>query len=563
VPDPTSTIGGTVENLDLATVVKASQVVSREIDLGKLIETLMVTSLEHASAERGLLFLVGEQEPQVQAEAKTEGDHVCVVLENALPAVPEFAEAIVRYVFRTHESVILADASAGHSFSDDEYLRAKRLRSILCLPLIKQGILIGELYLENNQISGVFDKDRLTVLELLASQAAISLENARLYAERRKAEEALRASEERMSLASEAANLGLWVWEIQSDDIWATEKCRSLFGFSPDERLDLQRFIDSLHPDDRKPTMEAIRRSLENRTEYEVEYRLAMPDSETRWISARGHATFDSENRAVRMMGVCIDITAAKLAELQLLQQRDELAHLSRVATIGEMATMLTHELNQPIGTIHSNAEVAEILLQKDSPELDEVRAIVSDIRRDVRRTGEFIQRMRSLLRKHEFKTERIDVKGLVEAVNELLHGALISHKAQLRIDVAPDLPLVSGDPIHLQQVLLNLILNALEAMTDCPPSERQVTVRAMKNPSLGVEVMVTDQGPGFPRWKLSRLFEPFSSTKKNGMGMGLAICQRIIQAHGGHISAENNPGRGAKLRFTLPSIRLRKEGSG
>jgi PAS domain S-box-containing protein len=559
---PTGTTDPPFEQLDLLAVVKALQVVSREIDLVKLIETLLVTSLEHASAERGLLFLAGGHEPQVHAEAKSEGDRVRVVLQNALPAVPEFPGSVIRYVFRTHESVILADASADHSFSDDEYMRAKRLRSILCLPLIKQGILIGELYLENNQISDVFDKDRLTVLELLASQAAISLENARLYAERRKAEEALRVIEERMNLAAEAANLGMWVWEIQSDEIWATEKCRLLFGFSPDERLDLQRFIDCLHPDDRKPTMEALRRSRENQTEYEVEYRLAMPDSETRWIGARGHATFDSENRPVRMMGVCIDITAAKLAELQLLQQRDELAHLSRVATIGEMATMLTHELNQPIGAIHTNTEAAKILLQKDSPELDEVRDIISDIRRDVWRAGEFIRRMRSLLRKHEFKTERIEVKDLVEAVNELLHGALISHKAQLRVDVAPDLPLVSGDPIHLQQVLLNLILNALEAMIDCPPSERQVTVRATTNPSLGVEVMVTDQGPGFPGWKLSRLFEPFSTTKKSGMGMGLAICQTIIQAHRGHISAENNPNRGATVRFTLPPSRQKVEES-
>jgi PAS domain S-box-containing protein len=560
---PTGTTDPSFEQLDLLAVVKALQVVSREIDLGKLIETLLVTSLEHASAERGLLFLIRGHEPQVQAEAKTEGDHVRVVLQNALPAAPEFPGSVIRYVFRTHESVILADASADHPFLDDEYMRAKRLRSILCLPLIKQGMLIGELYLENNQISGLFDKDRLTVLELLASQAAISLENARLYAERRKAEEALRVSEERMSLAAEAANLGMWVWDIQADEIWATEKFRSLFGFSLDERLDLQRFIDRLHPDDRKPTMEALRRSLENRTEYEVEYRLAMTDSKTRWISARGHATFDSENRPVRMMGASLDITAAKLAELQLLQQRDELAHLSRVATIGEMATMLAHELNQPIGAIHSNAEAAEILLEQDPPELVEIRAIVSDIRRDGWRSGEFIRRMRSLLRKHEFKTERIDVKGLVAAVNELLHGPLISHKAQLLVDVAPDLPLVSGDPIHLQQVLLNLILNALEAMIDCPPSERKVTVRATTNSTLGVEVVVSDQGPGFSEWKLSRLFEPFATTKKTGMGMGLAISQRIIIDHGGHISAENNPDRGATVRFTLRSSLLREEGLG
>jgi PAS domain S-box-containing protein len=569
-PGSGATIGAPVDHLDLTMVVKALQAVSREIDLGKLIETLMVIAVEQAGAERGLLFLPREREYRIAAEATTHHESVHVIAGQEFVVLPKLPESVLRYVVRTRERVILDDASAQNPFSDDEYVRSRRLRSILCLPLLKQGELTGVLYLENNLSPRVFTPNRLAVLELLASQAAISLENARLYADltqedsdRRKAEEALRVSEERMSLAAESAKLGMWVWEIQSDDIWATEKCRSLFGFSPDERLDLQRFINSLHPDDRKSTIDALRRSLENQTEYEVEYRLALPDSETRWISTRGHATFDSEARAVRMMGASIDITAVKLAELQLLQQRDELAHLSRVATIGEMATMLTHELNQPIGTIHSNAEAAEILLQQDSRKLDEVRAIISDIRRDVWRAGEFIRRMRSLLRKHEFRIERIEVKDLLEAVNELLHGTLISHKAHLWVDVAPDLPLVSGDPIHLQQVLLNLILNALEAMIDCPPSERKVTVRATTNSILGVEVMVSDQGPGFSKWKLSRLFEPFSTTKKTGMGMGLAICQRIIKAHGGHISAENNPDRGATVRFTLRSSHLGEEGSG
>jgi predicted ATPase/signal transduction histidine kinase len=566
----TAAIGAAVDHLDLTTVVKALQAVSREINLGKLIETLMVIAVEHAGAERGLLLLRREREYQIAAEATTSDESVQVIAGREFTIQPKLPESVLRYVVRSRESVILDDASVQNPFSGDEYVRSRRLHSILCLPLLKQGELIGVLYLENNLTPRVFTPDRLAVLELLASQAAISLENARLYADltqensdRRKAEEALRVSEERMSLAAKSAKLGLWVWEIQPDDIWATEKCRSLFGFSPGERLNLQRFIDSLHPGDRNPTIEALRRSLENQTEYEVEYRLAALDSETRWISTRGHATFDSEGRAVRMMGVSIDITTVKLAELQLLQQRDELAHLSRVATVGEMATFLTHELNQPIGAIHTNAEAAEMLLQQDSPKLDEVRAIIDDVRRDVWRAGEFIRRMRSLLRKHEFRIESIEVNDLLEAVNELVHGAVISHKAQLLVDMAPDLPLVSGDPIHLQQVLLNLILNALEAMIDCPPNERKVTIRATKNSTLGVDVMVSDQGPGFSKWKLSRLFEPFSTTKKTGMGMGLAICQRIITAHGGHINAGNNPDRGATVRFTLRSSHLREAGPG
>jgi two-component system, LuxR family, sensor kinase FixL len=157
---------------------------------------------------------------------------------------------------------------------------------------------------------------------------------------------------------------------------------------------------------------------------------------------------------------------------------------------------------------------------------------------------------------------EAIDLKGLMEDVGELLHGTVISHQARLRIEAAPALPAILGDPVHLQQLLLNLILNALEAMENCPPEKRHVLVRATTSTRQGVEVTVADQGPGFPKWQMSRLFEPFLSTKKNGMGMGLAICQTIVQAHGGHLTAVNNPDRGATLRFTLPRTYSKKEES-
>jgi C4-dicarboxylate-specific signal transduction histidine kinase len=378
----------------------------------------------------------------------------------------------------------------------------------------------------------------------------------------KRAEESLRDSEERTSLAAEAANLGMWVWDIPRDDIWATEKCRSLFGFEPGERVDFQRFIDRLHPEDREPTREAVLRLLQTRGEFDAEYRLLLPDSGVRWIATRGHGTFDNQNKAVRLLGVSMDITARKLAHIQLQQQHDELAHLSRVTTLGEMATALAHELNQPLGAIHSNAEAAEIFLQKNPPDLDELRAILNDIRRDGWRAGEVIRRMRSLLKRHELNMERIEVKGLVEALGGLLQAVVISRKARLRVMAAPALPPVWGDAVHLQQVLLNLILNALEAMIDCPMGEREVVVRAVPSAKSGVEISVTDQGPGFSKEKLAKLFEPFFTTKKNGMGIGLAICHKIIEAHGGHLSAENNPERGATVRFTLPGNHQKKEES-
>jgi signal transduction histidine kinase len=180
----------------------------------------------------------------------------------------------------------------------------------------------------------------------------------------KRAEESLRDSEERMSLAAEAANLGMWVWDIARDDIWSSEQ------------LNFQRFIDRVHPEDREPTRETALRLLQTRGEFDTEYRLLLPDRGVRWIATRGHGTFDNRNRAVRLLGVSIDITARKLAHLQLQRQRDELAHLSRVTTLGELATTLAHELNQPLGAIHSNAEAAEILLQKNPPDLEELRAI-------------------------------------------------------------------------------------------------------------------------------------------------------------------------------------------
>ena len=369
----------------------------------------------------------------------------------------------------------------------------------------------------------------------------------------RRAEQTLRDSEERMNLAAEAANLGMWVWDIPHGGIWATEKCRLLFGFEPSERLDFQRFIDRVHPEDRKPTREAALRLLLTRREFDTEYRLLLPDSGVRWIATRGHGIFDNQNRAVRLLGVSIDITARKLAHLQLQQQRDELAHLSRVTTLGEMATTLAHELNQPLGAIHTNAEAAEILLQKNPPDLDGLRAILKDIREDGWRAGEVIRRMRSLLKRHQFKMEQIEVQGLVEGLGGLLQAVVISRKARLRIEVAPALPPVRGDAVHLQQLLLNLILNASDAMIDCPIGEREVIVRAVPFAKSGVEITVTDRGPGFSKEKLARLFEPFFTTKKDGMGIGLAICHKIIEAHGGRLQAENNPDRGATVRFTLP----------
>jgi signal transduction histidine kinase/ligand-binding sensor domain-containing protein len=262
----------------------------------------------------------------------------------------------------------------------------------------------------------------------------------------------------------------------------------------------------------------------------------------TVWAWARAHIRHAQERERLAR------------AEAEAQQHLNELAHLSRVSTLGGLATTLAHELNQPLAAIHSNAEAAEIYLQKDTPDLPELRAIFGDIREDGYRAGEVIHRMRALLQRHQFKTERLEISGLVEALGTLLHGVITSRHARLRIEVAAAMPPVQGDAVHLQQLLLNLMLNALDAMADCPAAEREVLLRATATEAGWVEVSVTDRGPGFPAEKLAKLAEPFFTTKKDGMGMGLAICHSIVQSHGGRLTAENLPGSGAVVRFTLPA---------
>jgi signal transduction histidine kinase len=233
-------------------------------------------------------------------------------------------------------------------------------------------------------------------------------------------------------------------------------------------------------------------------------------------------------------------------------QQQAELAHVARVSTMGELASSVAHELNQPLGAILSNAEAAELFLAQSPPALDEVREILADIRKDDERAGEVIRRMRTLLRKHELQMAPLELNSLVEDVFRLINADASLRKVALSAELSSRLPQIQGDQVHLQQVLLNLIINALEAMAGQPPEKRRLIVRTGLR-GTEVEVSITDSGCGIDLTKLPRLFEAFFTTKPNGMGMGLSIARRIVEAHHGRIRAENNASGGATFIVTLP----------
>jgi signal transduction histidine kinase len=365
--------------------------------------------------------------------------------------------------------------------------------------------------------------------------------------------EDLRESHQQLDLAATAAKLGLWSWNIVRDEIWATDSGRQLFGFGQSERVNFDRFVNSLHPDDRETVRHAIADSVNHGGDYGSEHRVVIPGQPMRWIAARGSVEFNKAGKPVFMRGVSLDITSRKLTEAEILQQRAELAHVARISTMGELAASVAHELNQPLGAILANAEAADLFLNQDPPALDELRAILADIRKDDERASEVIRRMRDLLRKRELERRPVEINSVVEDVLQVVSGDIALRKMAISADLAPSLPEILGDRVHLQQVLLNLILNGMDAMADQPRERRRLTVRTRAGPEGLVELAVIDLGHGIEADNLPRLFEPFYTTKPKGMGMGLSISRTIIEAHRGRIWAENNASVGATFHVTLP----------
>ena len=377
------------------------------------------------------------------------------------------------------------------------------------------------------------------------------LRSAKLAHQLQISEAELRESKQSMDLAMSAAELGLWKWDIVHDEIWSTDQGRALFGIAKTERISFDRFLDSLHEDDREPVRLAVDKSLAGGGNYEGEYRVALPDQQIRWISTRSRIEFSSRGHPLRMSGVSADITRRKQAELDLQKQRNELAHLSRMTMLGELSGTLAHELNQPLAAILSNAEVALGFLAQDATALDKVREILEDIIEDDIRAGEVIQRLRLLLRKNEVQRQPLNLNEVVQDVLKLVRSDLASRNIAVNTGLSSKLPAVIGDRVLLQQVLLNLILNGCDAMAHA--EHRRLHIKTQWNGN-AVQVSVVDQGRGIALDDMAHLFEPFFSTKPQGMGLGLPICRTIINAHNGRIWAVNNANCGASFYFTLPA---------
>jgi PAS domain S-box-containing protein len=359
----------------------------------------------------------------------------------------------------------------------------------------------------------------------------------------------LKESESRMQLAGAAASLGMWTWDITGDSVWATDQARALLGFSASEPLSLERFLSASHREDRDTAEHAIRGAIAANSDLDLEHRVVGSDGAVRWLVLRGHAESSS---GVRLLGVVIDVTARKEAELQAAKDRGALQHMTRVSLLGQLSASIAHQLNQPLAAILGNAEAAQKMLGRANVDHAELREICDDIVSEDLRASQVIRRLRDLYTRSEPKMEPINLNRLAVETLDLVRSEFLNRQVALATELAPTLPDIEGDAVQLQQVILNLLLNGADAMRTTVVAQRKLTVRTEADDT-HVRLCVVDHGQGIAAADLKRVFDAFWTTKAGGMGMGLALCESIVAAHRGSIAATNNAGGGATFCVTLP----------
>jgi PAS domain S-box-containing protein len=369
--------------------------------------------------------------------------------------------------------------------------------------------------------------------------------------ERKHAEEILRRSEAYLSEAQRLSHTGSWAGIPTTGEhtYWSEEAFRVL-GFDPagpPPRFDeLER---RFHPDDRTRITEHFKRAIRDNADFDVSYRIIHPGGEIREIQSVGHPVFGLSGDAVEYVGTVMDVTERKRAE----EERQALAHANRVTTMGHLTASIAHEVNQPLAAVVTNAQAALRWLNMQPPDPEEVRQALERIVQAGRRASDVISRMRALVRKAPPRKDQLDVNEVMLEVIALTRSELRSSGTLLQTELAGGLPLVLGDRIQLQQVMLNLILNAIEAMSGLDKGSRELLISTEEDGANGVHIAVRDWGPGLKPESMDRLYDAFYTTKPDGMGMGLSICRSIIEAHGGRLWATTNVPHGAVFQFALP----------
>jgi PAS domain S-box-containing protein len=390
----------------------------------------------------------------------------------------------------------------------------------------------------------------------LNGRPVATLETNNDITERKRAEEALRRSQATyLAEAQKLSTTGSFGWNIATGEILWSEESFRIFGYDSTLKPTIEAMLQRVHPDDLSLVERVIDRAAREKQEIDFERRLLMPDRSVKHLHVVARIATD-EPGDLQFVGAVMDVTSSKQAQEQLHQAQAELAYITRMTTLGELAASIAHEVNQPLTAIVTSGDAGLRFLGRDPPRLDEVREALMRMIGDGKRAGEIIKRIRALTKKTKTQSAPVDLNNVISESVSLVHREMSSHRVTLRLELMSGLPSVLGDGLQLQQVIINLIMNGIQAMASLDDGSCELTIRSRADDAGQVLVSVQDSGVGIDPRNAGKLFDAFFTTKPEGMGMGLSICRTIIEAHGGRLWASSNAGPGATFQFSLPAIR-------
>jgi PAS domain S-box-containing protein len=395
------------------------------------------------------------------------------------------------------------------------------------------------------------DDLKKTVQELQNTNQALEAESR----ERKFVEESLRRSEGYLAEAQRLTHTGSWVWQVAGRDaLHLSDEWYRIYGFDPEDGIPtLEQRLQRIRPEDRAKWQEAIDRAVREKSDYDVEFRIVLPGAAVKYIHSVGHPVSDASGELVQFVGSSTDITERKRVEESLRQAQADLARVNRVTTMGELTASLAHEVNQPIAAAVTNANTCLRWLTRDHPDVEEARAAALRIVKDGTRAAEIVKRVRLLFKKGTSERELVDINEVIREMIVLLRGEAMQYSVLVRTELEADIPLVMADRVQLQQVLMNLMINGIDAMKDVHGA-RELAIKSWRTQNKEIVVSVADSGVGLPTEQAEQIFHAFFTTKPHGTGMGLRISRSIVESHGGRLWAAENATRGASFCFTLPT---------